>query len=90
VASQQTIELRLPENPTTATAGPSPTTIKKVLPFQGDRFVSPTTQVGAGGTRVFEFQAAGAGSTTLRLKQFRAWEGDSSIIGKFEIKVNVK
>jgi inhibitor of cysteine peptidase len=48
------------------------------------------TQVGAGGTRIFEFQAAGAGSTTLRFKQFRAWEGDSSIIGKFEIKVNVK
>jgi inhibitor of cysteine peptidase len=90
VASQQTIEVRLPENPTTGYRWAISDHDQKVLPFQGDRFVSPTTQVGAGGTRVFEFQAAGAGSTTLRLKQFRAWEGDSSIIGKFEIKVNVK
>ncbi|MBU1050363.1 protease inhibitor I42 family protein [Candidatus Bipolaricaulota bacterium] len=75
------IVLRLDENPTTgyqweiAASG--------TLDVLGDR-MEPGSAVGGTGMRIFEFQASTAGSHHLQLKQWRRWEGDESIIGRFE------
>jgi predicted secreted protein len=45
---------------------------------------------GAASMRVFEFRASQAGSHTLRLKNWREWEGESSVIKRFEAQILVK
>ncbi len=75
------IVLRLDENPTTgyqweiAASG--------ALAVMGDK-MEPGSTVGGSGVRIFEFQASTAGSHHLQLRQWRRWEGDASIIGRFE------
>jgi inhibitor of cysteine peptidase len=46
--------------------------------------------VGAGGKRSFTFMAQKSGTTTLKLKHWRSWEGDSSIVDTFSVPVVVR
>lgn len=43
---------------------------------------------GRGGQRVFRFGILQAGTVQLRLKHWRAWEGDKSIVERFEVTVH--
>ena len=55
----------------------------------GDRN-EPGGAVGSTGVRVIEFRASSPGSHNLKLKNWREFEGDSSVIGRFTVRVNVK
>ncbi len=46
--------------------------------------------MGAGGQRIFSFTLKKPGRLTVRLKRWRAWEGDSSVVERFDITLNVK
>jgi inhibitor of cysteine peptidase len=46
--------------------------------------------VGAGGKRTFTFVAHKSGTTTLKLKHWRPWEGDASIVDTFSVPVVVR
>jgi len=46
--------------------------------------------VGAGGKRTFTFVAQKSGTTTLKLKHWRSWEGDTSIVDTFSVSVVVR
>ena len=84
-----TIEVRLPEFPQSLYQWTPYPIERHLLSMTAQRFYANRSKADAGGNRVFEFQAGNVGSTTLRFKLFRAWEGDKSIIEKFEVTVNV-
>lgn len=45
--------------------------------------------VGSGGEVEFVFKGKNAGSGEIDLKKWRHWEGDSSVISRFHLRVNV-
>lgn len=45
---------------------------------------------GAPGVRAFRFRASRSGSSALRLKKWREWEGPESIVDRFGIAITVK
>ena len=81
------VTIRLQENPTTGyrwaveTAGG--------LERVSDRF-DPDSAIGAAGIRSFEFRPPHAGSYELRLKHWRAWEGEGSVRNRFRVNINVQ
>lgn len=46
-------------------------------------------QIGEGGRRILTFEAHSVGSTEIHLKQYRPWEGDRSIIERFDVTLKV-
>jgi inhibitor of cysteine peptidase len=61
-----------------------------VLHFQSDGVVSSSPAIGSKSAVEFDFQAAQAGSTEIRLKLWRDWEGDTSIADRFAATVRVR
>jgi len=45
----------------------------------------PNAAVGSGGEAIFRFRVVGVGSSTLRLRYWRHWEGEGSIIQRFSV-----
>ena len=60
----------------------------RVLATAGEQSVA-YPGIGAGAHRVFRFEAKGTGSSQLALKLWRSWEGDSSVIERFDVTVRV-
>ncbi|OTE96869.1 hypothetical protein BCS42_12480 [Crenothrix sp. D3] len=88
--------IRLNENPSTgyvwAIDGQT-----ELLALQSSDYMSdapPNQQgevlVGGGGKRTFTFVAKKSGTTTLKLKQWRPWEGDASIVDAFSVPVQIE
>ena len=82
--------IRLNENPTTGYRWAIDQSDDTVLPLQGSNFASsPSAAVGAGGTRLFTFTANQPGTVHLQLKRWREWQGDSSIIERYDVTIQV-
>jgi predicted secreted protein len=81
------IVVRLNENPTTGYRWT--VTSAKGLDQIGGHFKA-SGAIGAAGVREFQFRLAKVGSYELRIKNWREWEGESSIINLFDVKVLVK
>jgi predicted secreted protein len=45
---------------------------------------------GSGGVHTFTFTAKHAGTSPLSLKAWRSWEGDSSVVARFSVTVQVQ
>jgi inhibitor of cysteine peptidase len=89
VTSGDAFDVRLPENPTTGYRWTVDSTDETVLRLDASPFESGgEAGVGGGGTRVLRFSVIGAGSATLRLKLWREWEGDGSILDRFAVTIN--
>lgn len=84
------VEVRLPENPTTGFRWKAYDVDEAHLRQQEARFESGGPAVGEGGTRIFQFRAVAPGRAVLRLKLFREWEGDASILDRFEVTLSLK
>ncbi len=85
----ETIEVRLPENPTTgfrwqltADGGPACAKID-------DTFTAPSGPPGQGGTHVWKFKAVAAGEGDIELRHRRHWEaqGEPAKIFKLHVKI---
>ncbi len=62
-----------------------------VVAFLGSAYVAPEDGVvGQGGTQELRFRALAAGTTTVTLKYWRPWEGDSSIADRWEMTFEVR
>ncbi|OPY31920.1 MAG: Chagasin family peptidase inhibitor I42 [Methanomassiliicoccales archaeon PtaU1.Bin124] len=46
-------------------------------------------EMGVGGHRIFDFKGTRAGINVLKMKKWRDWEGNSSIIATFQLTVQV-
>ena len=84
------IVARLPENPSTGFRWHAETVPAGVLGAEADEFAVSAMQPGAAGTRVLSYRARSPGSARIRLKLWRAWEGDGSIIRSYEVAVAVQ
>jgi inhibitor of cysteine peptidase len=86
----ETIRITLPENATTGYAWTIDSYDKALFSeLPSEAHYPVTTAVGSGGEIVFIFQGKKTGKGDIMLKQWRSWEGDLSIIGRFHIRINV-
>lgn len=87
VKQGETLSLRLAENPTTGYRW-------SVISSVGLELVSDQneagTGIGAGGVRVIHWVARRVGSYELILKHWREWEGEGSVIGRFQASLVVE
>jgi inhibitor of cysteine peptidase len=91
VYSGDRIAIQLKENPTTGYRWAIDRSDNTILALQSSDFaVLPGTGIGRGGTRTFTFKAEKSGAVHLHLKQWRGWEGDSSIIGRYDVTIQVQ
>ena len=81
--------IRLEENPTTGYRWTLDQDDDAVPPAGADFSSAPGAAVGAGGTRVFTFTAGQPGDVHLKFKLRREWEGDSSIIQRYQVNIQV-
>jgi predicted secreted protein len=86
---QCTLEIRLPEHPSTLYPWAAYHNDRNLLSRSRQKFFFDRSKDGVGGNRILGFPAGNAGSTTLRFKLFWAWEGDGSIIDRLELTLNI-
>lgn len=91
VHSGGVVAIQLKENPTTGYRWAIDKSDNTILALQSSDFaVLPGTGLGGGGTRTFTFKAEKPGAVHLQLKQWRGWEGDSSIINRYDVMIQVQ
>ncbi len=82
--------LRLDENPTTGYLWVLEGDVGPVLEVLDAQYVQTAAAgIGGGGQRVWTLKAKNTGSVGLLMKLRRAWEGDKSIVKRFEVTIQV-
>jgi predicted secreted protein len=88
----QSLTLRLNENPTTGYRWIIPTLENQIIQMVDDRFDRPVTHpnlMGAGGERIFVFQAKRAGTYHLTLENKQSWDLVTPAAESFSITVQI-
>ncbi|CCF17081.1 chagasin peptidase inhibitor I42 family protein [Brevibacillus laterosporus GI-9] len=82
------ITVQLKENPTTGYRWTVETAsgLEKI----GDSYKPGGAGIGAAGLRIFQFKTIQVGSYELHLRNWVEWEGDSSIVDRFNVRINVE
>ncbi len=87
----QTLVVQLSENPTTGFRWAIDRNDDAILALHDSDYVMATgSGIGGGGQRTFTFTAQQPGSVHLQLKLWREWEGDTSVIERFDAAVEVR
>ena len=85
------ITIQLAANATTGFAWAIDKTDTTVLALQRETYTPyPGGGLGSGGTAVFIFRAQHPGTVHLQLKYWRSWEGDSSIVKRYDVAIQVQ
>ena len=90
LAVGQELQVALPENPTTGFRWQMRAPGEPVLELLDDKFDSPASGVGRGGTRRWRFKAAQKGSAGIEMVYRRASEPDQSPAETFRLAVRVE
>jgi inhibitor of cysteine peptidase len=83
------VEIHLSDNPTTGYRWSPADLGDAVLSLQDSGFHQTNSAVGSGGNASWTFRAKAAGHAQLKFKRWRPWEGDSSIVDRFSLSVEV-
>jgi len=87
----QTLVVELPENPTTGFHWAIAQNDDATLALRDSDYTPAAgAGIGGGGRRTFTFVAQQPGSVHLQLKLWLEWEGDSSIIERFDATIDVR
>jgi inhibitor of cysteine peptidase len=89
VGRGETIELRLPENPTTGYRWSLDVEPPGASAVTGSRFETGGPGIGAGGMRIFTIAINGLGAVKLQAKLWREWEGEGSTIQRHTFALQV-
>jgi inhibitor of cysteine peptidase len=81
-------ELRLPESPTTGYRWTLESAPPNLTLGEGE-FTPVQPTPGGGGERRWPFQARSHGVATLALKRWRDWEGEASVIERFQVTLRI-
>lgn len=85
-----TFFIHLPENPTTGYQWAIDDMTSQNIMLNNSSYASTTaTGIGGGGQRIWAFETTRRGVAHLRLKLWRAWEGDSSIADVYTITLQI-
>ena len=84
------MEISLKENPSTGFRWSLEKGNEEILELLNSDYIqSSGPEVGSGGKRIWKFKAKKIGDVHLVLKRWRAWEGDKSIVERFEVIIRV-
>ncbi len=86
----QTIEVRLPENPTTGFSWQLTSDGRATCVMTDDEFIAPVGPPGKGGDHTWKFKATHAGESDVELGYRRRWESSSTASRTFKIHVKVR
>ena len=85
------IVIHIDENPTTGYRWAIDQVDSQVMSLVNSEYAqSPGTGIGGGGQRTFTFKAERAGHSPIRLKLWRDFQGDNSIIQRFDLTIQVE
>ena len=91
VALGDTLLLALPENPTTGHLWALDRPEASPVTVLSSEFSRPQAdRMGAPGVRSLRLKPTQAGTLQLRLKRWRPWEGDPSVVERFDLTVQVR
>jgi len=90
VHAGDTMVIQLDENASTGYTWAVNKIDTTVLLLQSSTYTASGNVPGSGGTRVFTFLAKNPGTVQLQLKYWRSFVGDSSIIQRYSITVEVQ
>jgi|SRR6185295_1104922 len=85
-----TLELTLHENATTGYRWTFEGLNTKMIAAQEMEYGGTPAAVGSGGAAKWSLKAIAAGTTKVRLKLWRHWEGDDSVQKRFEVTLIVR
>ena len=86
----QTIEVRLPENPTTGFSWKLTSDGGPACVIADDEFIAPTGPPGKGGDHTWKFKAVRPGESDIELVYRRRWESSAGPSKTFKIHVKVR
>ncbi len=89
VASHDLLQITLLENASTGFSWAVDQFDKQILELVDSEANYKANTVGASGEVSFLFRARAPGASTIELKNWRHWEGDSSITRRFHLQVQV-
>ena len=89
VKTGQAVTISLPENASTGYRWAVDSIDSGMVEAAEPRVEGLAKGVGSGGRSVWTFTAKAPGQTTVALKQWRQWEGDRSIIGRFSVVLTI-
>lgn len=85
------VQLQLAENPSTGYQWAVDTVEASRLLLEGSDYAQESGgRAGSWGTRTFRFRILAPGEAPLRLKYWRQWEGDRSIVNRFALTVRIR
>jgi inhibitor of cysteine peptidase len=85
------IVIQLAENPTTGFRWAVDQIDEQIVPIvRVDYTTAAGGGIGGGGTRSFTLRAEHAGTMQLQLKLWRDWEGETSIVARFTVTIQVR
>jgi inhibitor of cysteine peptidase len=85
----ETARIRLPENATTGYRWAPESYDAELVELSPPEPDYPSKAVGSGGEVLFTVKARKPGETELVLKNWREWEGDASVTGRFRLRIVV-
>jgi inhibitor of cysteine peptidase len=83
------LAVRLADNPTTGYRWELVPPDAGAVTLDAEGFEPSSAAVGSGGTATWRLRVAQAGRVDLHLKRWRPWEGDRSVIERFDVTVDV-
>ncbi len=85
----ESVELRLPENPSTGYRWSIDIAPPDAAALAGSRWLPVGAGVGAAGSREFDIAMKETGKVILRAKLWREWQGEVSVIQRWEFTLQV-
>jgi inhibitor of cysteine peptidase len=81
--------LRLPENPSTGYRWAVDAADPSLVRIEERGYLATSEKIGAPGEAQWLMKAKVPGATEIKLKRWRQWEGERSVVERFEIKLRV-
>ena len=85
-----TISVRLPENPTTGYSWAIDSIYAQRLDAGAPANQGEGAGLGTGGVKTWKLVARAPGRTRLGLKRWRHWEGDTSIVERCSVTIDIR
>jgi inhibitor of cysteine peptidase len=83
------VALRLPENATTGYRWAIDSADANLVDIKEGPYVSTSEKMGGGGEAQWLIKAKAPGTTSIKLKRWRQWEGESSVVERYEITLRI-
>ena len=81
--------LQLPENASTGYRWAVDSADTALVEVKEGDSLSTSKAVGAGGEAQFQIEAKASGTAHVKLKRWRPWEGDSSVVERYEVTFEI-